>query len=56
MNNPFRRFLIISFFVLNLRQGITQPLHYSTENAHSHNDYEQAHPFRTAYNADIRIH
>ena len=51
MNNPFRRSLIISFFVLNLRQGITQPLHYSTENAHSHNDYEQAYPFRTAYNA-----
>jgi alkaline phosphatase len=27
-----------------------QPLHYSTANAHSHNDYEQPVPLTTAYN------
>jgi alkaline phosphatase len=36
--------------MLSLR---AQPLHYSTQNAHSHNDYEQVHPFQTAWHASF---
>jgi alkaline phosphatase len=30
-----------------------QPLHYSAQNAHSHNDYEQVHPFQSAWHASF---
>jgi len=42
------------FTVLSLFTGFAiyaQPKHYTTANAHSHNDYEQQQPFYAAYNA-----
>ena len=41
-------FLYASIFLL-----CSQPLTYTTSNAHSHNDYEQKVPFLTAYNAEF---
>jgi alkaline phosphatase len=43
----------LMFFVLVLSATcvFAQPLHYSDDNAHSHNDYEQRIPFWMAYNA-----
>jgi hypothetical protein len=38
--------LLLAAFQIN-----AQPVTYSTANAHSHNDYEQANPFWEAYNA-----
>ena len=53
MINLIKRFAIISFFLSSAALLRAQPLHYSTQNAHSHNDYEQAHPFETAYKASF---
>jgi alkaline phosphatase len=53
MNHLFQRFAIISFFLLSVTLLRAQPLHYSTQNAHSHNDYEQAHPIQTASEASF---
>lgn len=33
--------------------AFSQPGHYTSQNIHSHNDYKQAHPFYTAYNARV---
>lgn len=44
---------MISLSLLSVALLQAQPLHYSTQNAHSHNDYEQAHPFQTAYKASF---
>ncbi|HWB27209.1 MAG TPA: phosphatidylinositol-specific phospholipase C/glycerophosphodiester phosphodiesterase family protein [Chitinophagaceae bacterium] len=43
----------ILFFILAVAGSrlTAQPKHYTTANAHSHNDYEQPVPFYTAYNA-----
>jgi alkaline phosphatase len=43
--------LLLTFLILNSMLLKAQPAIYSTANAHSHNDYEQAVPFREAYNA-----
>lgn len=40
--------LYIFFFIIAAAAS-AQPLHYTTTNAHSHNDYEQALPFYNAY-------
>ena len=42
--------LIISFLLLSGYNLYSQPVHYTTANVHSHNDYEQATPFWLAYN------
>lgn len=45
-----KKFLPLFFLLITqVTQG--QPRHYTTANAHSHNDYEQQQPFYAAYNA-----
>lgn len=41
--------LFIFLLLLLCLQGFSQPVTYTTANAHSHNDYHQDAPFRTAY-------
>jgi alkaline phosphatase len=55
--------LLLLFFLINAIQGFAQTIKYSVANAHSHNDYEQQHPFWLAYTsgfgsieADIFLH
>jgi alkaline phosphatase len=55
--------LLFIFFLINAIQSFSQPKKYSVANAHSHNDYEQQHPFWLAYTngfgsieADIFLH
>ncbi|GAO44049.1 alkaline phosphatase [Flavihumibacter petaseus] len=43
--------LLPLIFVLAISSAFAQPVNYSTANAHSHNDYENAVPFRAAYEA-----
>ena len=43
--------LIIPLLLLASFGVTAQPVHYTTANAHSHNDYEQPVPFYTAYKA-----
>src|SRR5436305_12198858 len=46
------KFLIIAFLSIFSIKAIAQySKHYTVSNAHSHNDYEQARPFYTAYEA-----
>jgi len=47
------RFANIIFCIAASFFCIAQPKHYSTANAHSHNDYENPVPFYTAYNAQF---
>ena len=42
--------ILFSFLLLTSTAVVAQPSSYTTENAHSHNDYEQASPLTTAYN------
>ncbi len=45
-----RRSVFIIFMISSLcRSVLGQPVYYTTANAHSHNDYEQALPFYNAY-------
>src|SRR5699024_6126490 len=41
--------IYILFFLIIGQWAKGQPKHYSTANAHSHNDYEQVLPFYNAY-------
>ena len=57
-----KKFLLL-IFLINTIQGFSQPKKYTTANAHSHNDYEQANPFYEAWEngfgsieADIFLH
>jgi len=43
--------LLSVLFVFTGLVAVAQPKHYTTANAHSHNDYEQQQPFSAAYNA-----
>jgi len=43
--------LIIILFAFIALAANTQPVKYTTSNAHSHNDYEQPVPYYSAYNA-----
>lgn len=46
------RFLSTAFLIICSLIAIAQPnRHYSVNNAHSHNDYEQVRPFNAAYEA-----
>ena len=49
IQNHMRSILFILLLVFCSINGVTQPQNYSTANAHSHNDYENPRPFRTAY-------
>lgn len=42
--------MLLLFILLPCSYAFTQPVVYSTANAHSHNDYQQAFPFYAAYN------
>jgi len=43
------RRILIALFLINAIQLTAQPVNYTTANAHSHNDYEQAEPFYSAW-------
>jgi alkaline phosphatase len=43
------RRILITLFLISSIQLIAQPVNYTTANAHSHNDYEQAEPFYLAW-------
>lgn len=45
------KFVYYCFFLFFAQNALTQPVHYTVANAHSHNDYEQRVPFWAAYNA-----
>jgi alkaline phosphatase len=47
--NELRLVLLILFSFLLCELGFSQLSHYTLENAHSHNDYEHALPFYSAY-------
>jgi alkaline phosphatase len=51
MQKQFQKFLLTGFLLMNILLVKAQPGQYTTANAHSHNDYEQAHPFWEAYHA-----
>jgi len=53
MHISMSKFALVSIVLLSVLSLPAQPLHYSTQNAHSHNDYEQAHPFQTAWHASF---
>src|SRR5215831_13042907 len=42
---------VLIFLACFSMKAFCQPLHYTVSNAHSHNDYENAVPYWTAYNA-----
>jgi len=42
--------LALCFSIVSSSVALAQPTSYTTANAHSHNDYENAHPFHAAYN------
>lgn len=42
-------FLFVFLTFVSLKPSFGQSIHYSASNAHSHNDYENANPFFTAY-------
>src|SRR6478735_7429808 len=44
-----KKYLLLIVHCILLISAFTQPNKYSTANAHSHNDYEQAKPFFSAY-------
>jgi alkaline phosphatase len=55
--------LLFLFFLITTIQSFAQPKKYTAANAHSHNDYEQQHPFYEAWEngfgsieADIFLH
>jgi alkaline phosphatase len=43
------KFFLFLLFLINTIQLFAQPKKYTTANAHSHNDYEQANPFYEAW-------
>lgn len=45
------KFLYYCLFLLTIKTACAQPASYTVANAHSHNDYKNLLPFRTAYNA-----
>ncbi|HEY4153943.1 MAG TPA: phosphatidylinositol-specific phospholipase C/glycerophosphodiester phosphodiesterase family protein [Puia sp.] len=49
----FRGLLITCALYFIGANANAQPAHYSISNTHSHNDYEQAHPFSTAHQAQF---
>jgi hypothetical protein len=49
LNTGMKRYMLLIFSCLLLTSAIGQPKKYTTANAHSHNDYEQAKPFFSAY-------
>jgi len=53
MNILMRKFVPVSIMLLSMLSLQAQPRRYSTQNAHSHNDYEQVHPFQTAWHASF---
>ena len=42
--------IALCLFIVSSSIAMAQPTSYTTANAHSHNDYENAHPFHAAYN------